>query len=210
MDASDAWAALATSAEVEERIQRSVFLARAEPCRSEEEARAALGRVQAAHRDATHVCWAYVLGADRERRHCSDAGEPSGTAGRPILGAIERSGATDALVTVVRWFGGVKLGPRGLIEAYGGVAARALAAAGTVLRARTRRFSVEMPWPSVGAVERVLDAHGATGVEREHAEMASVSADVPLSRAEACARALEELAARGKVAGWSMDEGGRA
>ena len=115
--------------QIEEKIQRSVFIARLEPCHDESSARDFLNRVRTEHRDATHNCWAYLLNADAvsgrpETANSSDDGEPSGTAGRPILGALRRSGLVNAMVIVTRYFGGVKLGVRGLIDAYGGARQR--------------------------------------------------------------------------------------
>ena len=119
---------------IEERIRRSRFIACLAPCRDEAGCRGFLNDIHAAHRDATHNCWAYLLGPHPTTEYCSDDGEPSGTAGRPILGAVRRSGMVNVMVVVTRYFGGVKLGVRGLIEAYGLAAERVLAAAERVGR----------------------------------------------------------------------------
>ena len=193
------------AAEVEEKVQRSLFIGRVEPCRNEAEARAILGRVQAAHRDATHNCWAYVLGPEPLTEYSSDDGEPSGTAGRPILGALKRSGMVNAVAVVTRYFGGVKLGVRGLIEAYGGVAARAVAAAGVVERVRTRPFVVRLTWSAIGTVTRLLEERGARGLTWVHGEEPSVRSMVPLSMAESLSRALDELRSRGAIRGWNWE-----
>ena len=192
-------------ATAEEKIRRSLFIGSLEPCRSEAEVRDFLGRVQAAHRDATHNCWAYVLGPDPLTEYSSDAGEPSGTAGRPILSAIRRSGMVNVMVIVTRYFGGVKLGVRGLIEAYGGVAAKTLAAARPVERMLTRPFHVRLPWGSIGAVTRLLEECAGGGLSWEHGEEASVRADVPIFRAASLSRALDELRARGAIREWSAE-----
>ncbi|MDN5842171.1 MAG: IMPACT family protein [Alcaligenaceae bacterium] len=115
---------LAGRAEYEEDIRKSRFLALAEPVQSADQAAAFL----AANRrpDATHHCWAWRLGA-AYRFH--DDGEPGGTAGRPILQAVEGQDCDRVVVLVVRWFGGVKLGTGGLARAYGGVAAQCLRSA---------------------------------------------------------------------------------
>lgn len=83
---------------------------------------------------ANHHCWAYRIGSDNENiiEHCSDAGEPAGTAGRPILGMLKRHSLQNTLLVVTRYFGGIKLGVRGLIDAYGEVAELAIREAGTV------------------------------------------------------------------------------
>jgi hypothetical protein len=83
----------------------------------------AAAAIEAAHRDASHCCWAWRLGAP-PRERCSDAGEPGGTAGPPILRALQTAELADALLVVVRWFGGTKLGKGGLVRAYGAWRAR--------------------------------------------------------------------------------------
>lgn len=100
------------------REKMSKFMVFAFPVRNEEEARAAIEDVRNRFHDARHVCWAYMLGADRSRSMLNDNGEPSGTAGKPILGQINSFGLTNVAVAVVRYFGGIKLGTSGLIGAY--------------------------------------------------------------------------------------------
>jgi uncharacterized YigZ family protein len=104
-----------------QEIRKSRFLARAAPAQTPQQALAYLGRVRDA--DATHNCWAYRIGQDYR---FNDDGEPGGTAGRPILQAIEGQGIDRAVVVVTRWYGGIKLGAGGLARAYGGTAAECL------------------------------------------------------------------------------------
>ena len=192
-------------AEAEEKIKRSLFIARLAPCRDEAGCRTFLGGVQAAHRDATHNCWAYLLGPEPEAEYCSDDGEPSGTAGRPILGAIKRSGMVNVMVVVTRYFGGVKLGVRGLIEAYGQAADRVVAAVEPVERRMTRPVEVRLPYAAIGPVTRLLEEHGAgAALEWTYGTDAHVRASVPLSRAAALSAALDELRARGMIAAWGV------
>lgn len=113
-------------------VQRSRFLAYAHPIGSTEQAKELVKQYTASHHSARHVCWAYVLGADRSIFLSTDNGEPSGTAGKPILGQINSRGLTNVIVIVVRYFGGVKLGTPGLIAAYKEAAALALDAAEVV------------------------------------------------------------------------------
>lgn len=117
------------------REKMSKFIAFAIPVRTEEEARAAIDEVRNRYHDARHVCWAYMLGADRSRSMLNDNGEPSGTAGKPILGQINSFGITNIAVAVVRYFGGIKLGTSGLIAAYREAARLALENADIVERA---------------------------------------------------------------------------
>jgi len=109
------------------------------------------------YHDATHVAFAWKIGSgDAVRARASDAGEPSGTAGKPIALAIEAAGVTDVLVGVVRTFGGIKLGTAGLARAYREAAARALSEAGSRLLRETVRILVTCPYESAGAVRRLL------------------------------------------------------
>lgn len=96
----------------------SKFLSFVEPVQSADEAKAVIKRYANEYHDARHVCWAYMIGTDRSEYLSSDNGEPSGTAGKPILGQINSFGLTNVVIVVVRYFGGIKLGTSGLIVAY--------------------------------------------------------------------------------------------
>jgi len=154
----------AGSANCEINIKRSRFIANVIPCRNEATAKERLRELCVIHRQANHNCWAYVLGTEPPAEHFSDAGEPSGTAGRPILGEISRSGLINLLVVVTRYFGGIKLGTRGLIEAYSMSAANALALCPRIERIRTRAVRVYFPYNSIGSVTHLLSV---TGFEEE-------------------------------------------
>ncbi len=115
---SDRYLTIAGPAEAQYTDKRSKFLAFAVPVESAEEARRAVAEMQRRYYDARHVCWAYMLGSARTDFLSNDNGEPSGTAGKPILGQINSLGLTNVVVIVVRYFGGIKLGTPGLIAAY--------------------------------------------------------------------------------------------
>ena len=108
---------------------RSKFLAFAIPVRTAEDAMEQVAKYQKEYFDARHVCWAYRLGPEGEEYRSNDNGEPSGTAGKPILGQMVSADVSDLIILVIRYFGGVKLGTSGLIVAYRTAAAEALAAA---------------------------------------------------------------------------------
>ena len=116
--------------------KRSKFIAFAFPVQTAAEAKEHVARMQKRYYDARHVCWAYMLGSARTEFQSNDNGEPSGTAGKPILGQINSLGLTNVLVIVVRYFGGIKLGTSGLIVAYRTAARMALEAAEVVERSR--------------------------------------------------------------------------
>ncbi|MCK4313004.1 MAG: YigZ family protein [Candidatus Cloacimonetes bacterium] len=104
---------------VETKNRRSIFIAHLHYAETMKEAKEFISQVSAEHKTANHNCWAYIVGEKGETFHSSDAGEPSGTAGKPILNTLKKRKMTNIVAVVTRYFGGVKLGIRGLIEAYG-------------------------------------------------------------------------------------------
>ena len=134
----------------------SKFLAFAYNVGSAEDARALIADISRRYHDARHVCWAYMLGSRRDQSLSSDNGEPSGTAGKPILGQINSLGLTDVLVVVVRYFGGIKLGTSGLIAAYREAARSALDAAEIIECHDMVELSFTFPYVSVNAVMRIV------------------------------------------------------
>ena len=140
---------------------RSKFLAFAHHVTTVDEAMALVEQYQKKYYDARHVCWAYMLGAERELFRNNDNGEPSGTAGKPILGQINSNELTDIIILVVRYFGGVKLGTSGLIVAYKTASEDAIANAEIDTRTVDEDFSFSFEYPlmnNVMKVARDLDA----------------------------------------------------
>lgn len=135
---------------------RSKFLAFAHPVTTVEEAMALVERYQKEYYDARHVCWAYMLGAERTTFRSNDNGEPSGTAGKPILGQINSLELTDVIVLVVRYFGGVKLGTSGLIVAYRTAAAEALSNAVIVDRTVDVEYTFTFEYPFMNGIMKVV------------------------------------------------------
>lgn len=126
---SDTFRTIAAPAEAVITEKRSKFLAFAYPVTTVEQAKERVAELSKKYFDARHVCWAYMLGPDRKDFRANDNGEPSGTAGKPILGQINSLELTDVVIGVVRYFGGIKLGTSGLIVAYRQAARLALEAA---------------------------------------------------------------------------------
>lgn len=164
----DDFLTLAAAAEAQTRVKASVFLAHAAPVADEEEARAILAAREKAMWDATHHCSAWKLRGGIAR--ANDAGEPNGSAGAPILAAIEGAGLTDVIVIVTRWYGGTKLGVGGLVRAYGEAAALALEAAPRRVGTLAARLRVRYPYAHTAAVMRVLERAAAAEVEHGYAE----------------------------------------
>jgi uncharacterized YigZ family protein len=160
---SDRYLVMTDGPEVETRVKGSRFVGQALEAHGEDEARARLETIRKRHHDATHHCSAWWIGPPgRTIERSDDDGEPSGTAGAPILHPLRGSGRHDGMVVVTRWFGGTKLGAGGLVRAYGECAAEAIAAAGARTVWITRVFEVEVSYEDVGVVEAVLARHERT------------------------------------------------
>ena len=136
--------------------KRSKFIAIALPVRTLDEIKMHLETYQKKYYDARHVCYAYMLGAARKDFRANDNGEPSGTAGKPILGQINSNELTDILVIVVRYFGGIKLGTSGLIVAYKAAAAEAIAAATILEKTVDDEVTVLFEYPFMNDVMRIV------------------------------------------------------
>lgn len=134
----------------------SRFLGFAIPIANPEEAKNIVKDYQNKYHDARHVCWAYMSGEQRTDWQLNDNGEPSGTAGKPILGQINSRGLTDVLVIVVRYFGGIKLGTSGLIQAYRQAASLALDDAGVKEMVSRRILEVAFPYPAADGVMKIV------------------------------------------------------
>ena len=136
--------------------KRSRFIAYAVPVRTVEEVKEQVDKFRKQYYDARHVCWAYMLGPDRSTFRANDDGEPSGTAGKPILGQINSLELTDILVVVVRYFGGIKLGTGGLIVAYRAAAAEALSLAEIEERTVDEEITVQFEYPFMNGIMRII------------------------------------------------------
>lgn len=177
--------------EFRHKIERSEFLGLVVPVTTEEAFFEELTRIQKKHFDATHHCWAFRLWTDGRSRS-SDAGEPSGTAGKPILNAIESAGLHDCGVVVVRWYGGVKLGTGGLARAYRDTAAEALRLAPRVDRFLYTRLRVRVPFAALSTLYRMVDPPDVVLAEERFGEENEFVFDVRASRVEAFTKALTE------------------
>ncbi len=155
---------LAAPASHELEVKHSRFRALASPATTPEAASAFLAAI--ADPAATHNCWAYRIGA---AYRSSDDGEPAGTAGRPILAAIDGQGFDQVMVVVTRWYGGIKLGAGGLVRAYGGAAAECLRTASRQPLVAMREFELHCRFEDIGSVHAALSAHAAVKLEEHFA-----------------------------------------
>lgn len=156
MEEKDTYKTIEAPAMGEYSEKRSKFLAFAHPVQTTEEVKEWVGHYQKKYYDARHCCYAYMLGAARKEFRANDNGEPSGTAGKPILGQINSNELTDILIVVIRYFGGIKLGTSGLIQAYKAAAAAALSEACVVERTVDEDVTFYFEYPFMNAVMRVV------------------------------------------------------
>lgn len=185
---------LAASWQHESIVQKSRFLALAAPVASAEAALALLE--QARQTPATHHCWAYRMG---QQYRSSDDGEPGGTAGRPILAAIDGAGLDRVIVVVTRWYGGIKLGAGGLVRAYGGVAAECLRLAPRSPIVQTRHLRLTLAHADESPSLRLLASHEATIGDRAWLDDGlQLAIELPVAREAALREALRERL-RGRV-----------
>lgn len=164
----DTYLTLAAPAEGSYTEKRSRFLAFVVPCRNEDEAKEILAGYRRKYYDARHVCWAYRLGTLEVRERANDDGEPSGSAGRPILGQLVSRGLTGVLAVVVRYFGGVKLGTGGLGVAYKAAVAEALGTAVVEERIVCGQFTVYVPYADADTAMRFVREGGGEITARDY------------------------------------------
>ena len=150
---------------VTEKMSR--FLGFAVTVTDPEEAKAVIRDYRNRYHDARHLCWAYTIGEKRELWQLNDNGEPSGTAGKPILGQINSLDLTNVLVMVVRYFGGIKLGTSGLTVAYRTAAREALEDGGKVLHQRKEELAFTFPYVAMNDVMKIVKSHPAVTVREQ-------------------------------------------
>jgi uncharacterized YigZ family protein len=180
----DEFTTVARPGHAEMRILASRFLADAVPTESKQEVDAFLQAIRKKFYDATHHCFAYRLGTDGQESRASDAGEPGGTAGKPILTSIDREGLTNVLVVVTRYFGGTKLGTGGLVRAYGEAATMALQEAGCKKQLITAPVCLFVEHPQVSQVMHIASRCGARVAETRYDDVVHFRLEIRRSRLE--------------------------
>ncbi|WP_121750247.1 YigZ family protein [Streptomyces sp. E2N166] len=163
----------------ETEINRSRFLCALAPAATEQEAQAFVAAVRKEHADASHNCWAYVIGADAAVQKASDDGEPGGTAGVPMLQMLLRRDMRYVVAVVTRYYGGVKLGAGGLIRAYGGAVGEALDDLGTLTRRRFRLATVTVDHQRAGKLQNDLRTAGRAVRDVRYAEAVTIEVGLP-------------------------------
>jgi len=181
-------------------IKKSRFLACVQPMPDRAGAQKVVAALRAEHPGAAHVCWALLAGGQSA---AVDDGEPSGTAGRPMLDVLRHQDLEGVLATVVRYFGGVKLGAGGLVRAYTDGVAQALLKADKIAIVRLRQLRCAVPYPLEGLLRRELELAGATLDAVQHGDAVGFVFSLPQDKADALVARLNE-AGNGRVA-WQDD-----
>ena len=179
---------------VEDRIEHSRFISTLDLATSVDEARSVIERIRAEFPDATHHCFAYVVGPPGTTTNAAanDDGEPAGTAGRPMLKVLLNSGLGDIVAVVTRYYGGVKLGKGGLVRAYSGGVQHALHDVPVRERVRDIDARAVVPYAAIDVVRRVLARHGATITGELFATDVIMAARVPEDRVDIIERELAD------------------
>lgn len=180
--------------------KKSRFIAQVFPIETEDEALAFLAQVRKKHYDARHNCFAYVLGEKNETERCSDDGEPSGTAGRPMLEVITGRGIHDVLVVVTRYFGGTLLGTGGLVRAYSAAVKAGLENSTIVEKCRGYSVKIKTDYNNLGKIQYVAAEMEIPEEHSEYGEMVELVYTVPEEKVPAFEREItEKTGGKGKI-----------
>ena len=190
----DAYKSIGAPAEGLFKDNGSRFIALAYPVETEAEVKEIVAGLKKEYHDARHHCYAYRLGYKGDVFRSSDDGEPSGSAGRPILGQIDSAGLSDILVVVVRYFGGIKLGIPGLIRAYKTSTADALAQANVIEKIASRRFRLSFDYLSMNSVMKVMKDMDLPQLSQDFGERCSLETKVRLSAIDTFTKKMESFA----------------
>ncbi|MCF8044438.1 MAG: YigZ family protein [Desulfarculaceae bacterium] len=199
------WYSLAEDCSAELKIRRSTFICSLGHVETMEDAKEFITNVSKLHKNATHNCWAYIVGDRGETRHASDAGEPAGTAGQPMLNTLAGYGLTNVACVVTRYFGGVKLGIRGLIDAYG-AAARAAVEEGKLKKfVRTHSYTVKVGYAFNDAFLRHISDMNGSVTASDYTDTVTHTVAIEEGNTEAADLLFRELESAGKIE-WSQPQ----
>ena len=199
----------AGSGEYEEKKSR--FIANVVPVSSEEDATAFIDSIRKKYYDARHNCTAFIIGRNRELTRCSDDGEPSGTAGKPILEVLLSEGVTNVAVVVTRYFGGTLLGTGGLVRAYTQATKEGLADAGIATMRYGKELTIGIDYTDVGKVQYILGSRQIEIAQSRYTENVEFDIRIPAEAVGALTKELTEAtAARARIEttgeGYYMDK----
>ena len=190
---TDSYITIKGTSQGEYSEKRSKFLAFAHHVETPDEVKTLVNRYEREYYDARHVCYAYVLGHLREDFRAVDNGEPSGTAGKPILGQLNKHELTDALIVVVRYFGGIKLGTSGLQQAYKQAALEAITNAKTEERTVDKVITVSFEYPLMNEVMRVVKEMNPRIIEQDFQIQCRLILQIRMGEAQRLTECLEQI-----------------
>ena len=191
------------TAEIVEKKSR--FIATLRPVETEEEALSFLEETRKKYWDSSHNCYAWILGEKSDMKRCSDDGEPSQTAGKPILGVLEGAGVTKVCAIVTRYFGGTLLGTGGLVRAYSGAVQAGLSESTVLTVKPARKAAVSTDYNGVGKIQYMLGTEGLTTLDSQYTDSVKLTVLVPDSFVEQFAAEVTELTS-GRAAVEYLDE----
>ena len=184
---------------VEIKIKRSTFIAHLAYVEDIKAAKEFITKIADQHKTANHNCWAYIVGEKGETFHSSDAGEPSGTAGQPMLNMLKKHEMTSISCVVTRYFGGVKLGIRGLIEAYGESVEAAIADKKLLKLVKLKDYQIETDYSFAETFKYQIGQMQAEVVKAEYSEIVKMFLQIEEHFSEDLGEYLQELSAAGKI-----------
>ena len=183
----------------ETKIKRSTFIVHLHSVESMKEAKNYISKIAAEHKTANHNCWAYIVGDKGETFHSSDAGEPSGTAGLPMLNTLKKHNMTNIVAVVTRYFGGTKLGIRGLIDAYGESVENAIAKSPLKKLVKTSEFNITTTYDFGEILKHKITNMGATISDIEYSEKIKLKITIEDHDKEVLEKYLKEMERAGKL-----------
>ena len=184
----------AAETRIEIRVSNSRFIATAAPAFTVDEAKAFINRIKEEFSDATHNVPAFLVGhGPAVTAHCNDDGEPSGTAGRPMLAVLQGSNLGDIVVVVTRYFGGTKLGTGGLVRAYGDAVKTVLAELPLAEKVATHTVMMAVPYPLFEQVKLLIESHNGRVLDEDFAADVTVTAQFVVEELDDFQEALQEL-----------------
>lgn len=185
--------------------KKSRFIATVKPVHSEEEALAFIAELKKKYWNATHNCWAYVIGQRQELQRCSDDGEPQGTAGKPMLDVLLGEELHDTAVVVTRYFGGTLLGTGGLVRAYSKAVQEGLAQSLIIEKQLGSRLTIETDYNGIGKLQYLLGQRGISIVDSQYTDVVKTTVLVPRAKVQELLEAVTE--STGGKAVWEEEKG---
>lgn len=184
--------------EIEEKKSR--FIANVLPISNEEEALSFLAKIKKQYWDARHNCFAYTVGKNYELQRCSDDGEPSGTAGRPMLDVLTREGIHDCIVIVTRYFGGTLLGTGGLVRAYQKATQEGLANSVVIEKMPGRQLTITTDYNGIGKIQYLIAKNNITTIDTCYTDTVELEIMIPIDNFDTfCAEVTESTSGRAKL-----------